>query len=82
MDLQVWSKAEEKRGVVLALRGDAVHRIEVSGNNARPEAARIVGALQQGKEPAAVGAKSVQTLSVASIGEARVSPDGEDLELR
>ena len=82
MDLQVWSKVEEKRGVILALRGDEVHRIEVSGNNARQDASRIIGALQQGQEPSAVGANSVDSLKLASIGQARVSPDQDDVEFR
>jgi hypothetical protein len=82
MDLQVWSKAEEKRAVILALRGDAVHRLEVTGGKARQELPRIIGALQQGQEPDAVGANSVQTLRAASIGQVRVSPDQEDVEFR
>jgi hypothetical protein len=82
MDLQVWSKAEEKRGVVLALRGDEIHRIEVTGNKARQEVPRIIGALQQGQEPANVGANSVQTLKLASIAQTRVSPDQDDVEFR
>jgi hypothetical protein len=82
MDLQVWSKAEEKRGVVLALRGDEVHRIEVTGNKARQEVPRIIGGLQQGQEPAILGANSVQTLKLASIGQTRVSPDQDEVEFR
>jgi hypothetical protein len=82
MDLQVWSKAEEKRGVVLALRGEELHRLEVTGNKARQEVPRIVGALQQGQEPANVGANSVQTIKLASIVETRLSPDQDDVDFR
>jgi hypothetical protein len=80
MDLQLWSKVEEKRGIVLALRGDEVHRLEISGNKARQDVPRIIEALQQGQEPGAVGANSVQSLKLASIGQARVSPDQDDVE--
>ena len=71
MDVQLWSKAEEKRAVILALRGDEIHCLEVTGNKARQEAARIMGALQQGQEPSALGANSSSALKVGSIGRRR-----------
>jgi hypothetical protein len=82
MDLQVWSKVGEKRGVVLALRGDEVHRIEVTGNKVSQEVPRIIEALQRGQEPARVGANSVQTIPLASIAQTRVSPGQDDVEFR
>ena len=82
MDLQIWSKVEDKRGIVLALRGDEVHRLEISGNKARQDVPRMMEALQQGLEPAVVGAHSVESLKLASIGQVQVSPDQDDVEFR
>jgi hypothetical protein len=82
MDLKLWSKVEEKRGIVLALRGDEVHRLEVTGSKARADVLRILDVLQQGQEPGGVGANSVQSLKLASIGEVRTSPDHDHVELR
>jgi hypothetical protein len=80
MDVQLWSKAEDKSATILALRGDEIHRLEVTGNKARQEAARIMGALQQGQEPATVGANSSSALKVGSIGRAQVCEDNTLVE--
>ena len=75
MDVQLWSKADEKRATILALRGDEIHCLEVTGNKARQEAARIMGALQEGREPSTVGANSGSSLKVGSIARAQVCED-------
>jgi hypothetical protein len=75
MDVQLWSKAEDKSATILALRGDELHCLEVTGNKARQEAARIMGALQQGQEPSTVGANSSSALKVGSIARAQVCED-------
>lgn len=80
--MQLWSKVEEKRGIVLALRGDEVYRLEVTGGKVRVDVPRILEVLQQGLEPGTVGANSVQSLRLASIGEVRTSPDHDSVELR
>lgn len=82
MDLQIWSKVEEKRGVILALRGDAVHRIGISGRKARREVPKMIEALEQGQEPASLGAGSVETLKVGSIGRAEVNPEKNHVKFR
>jgi hypothetical protein len=80
MDVQLWSKADEKRAVILALRGDEIHCLEVTGNKARKEAARILGALQEGQEPSNLGANSSSALKVGSIGRAQVCEDNTLVE--
>ncbi len=80
MDVQLWSKADEKRAVILALRGDEIHCLEVTGNKARKEAARILGALQEGQEPSTLGANSSSALKVGSIGRAQVCEDNTLVE--
>ncbi len=80
MDVQLWSKVDDKSAVILALRGDEIHCLEVTGNKARQEAARIMGALQQGQEPSAVGANSATSLKVASIARAQVCEDNTNVE--
>jgi hypothetical protein len=75
MDVQLWSKADEKRAVILALRDDEIHCLEVTGNKARQEAARILGALQQGQEPSTLSANSSSAIKVGSIGRAQVCED-------
>jgi hypothetical protein len=80
MDVQLWLKAEEKKSTILALRGDEIHCLEVTGNKARQEAGRIVGVLQQGQDPSAVGATSVSSLKLGSIAHVRVDPDDEVIE--
>ncbi len=81
MDLQLWTKAEDKKCTILALRGDEVHCLEVRGDKARQDAARIVEGLQQGQEPSALGATTVTTLKASSIAQARACPDNEIVEL-
>jgi hypothetical protein len=79
VDLEIWSKVEEKRGVILALRGDELHRIGMIGMSGKParEIPKMIEALKQGQEPSSLGARSVETLKIASIGRAEVSP-GQD----
>lgn len=80
MNLQLWSKVEEKSGTVLALRGDEIHRLEIRGNKARQDASRIIQALQDGQDPSAIGANAIRTLKLESIGTIRVSPGQDDVE--
>jgi hypothetical protein len=80
MDVQLWSKVEEKRATILALRDDEIHCIEVTGNKAGQEAARIAGALQEGQDPSAVGATSASSLKVGSIARAQVCEDNMFVE--
>lgn len=82
MRSQVWSRVEEKRGIVLALRGEDLHRLEVTGKTARRDVPRILEALEEGQEPATVGARSIESLTLSSIGQVRVSPDQDDVEFR
>ncbi len=80
MDLQLWTKAEQKKCTILALRGDEVHCLEVNGDKAHQDAARIVEGLQQGQEPAGLGATSVASMKAGSIAKARACPDNEIVE--
>jgi hypothetical protein len=80
MDVQLWSKADEKRAVILAMRDDEIHCLEVTGNKARQEATRILGALQQGQEPSTLGVSSSSALKVGSIGRAQVCEDNTLIE--
>lgn len=82
MGLQVWTGADAKRGVVLALREDEVFRLEVAGNRVRRDVVQIMEALQHGRAPDAVGAASVQVLRLAAIEQARVSSDQGRVEFR
>lgn len=81
MDLQLWTKAEQKKFTILALRGDEVHCLEIRGDNAHQDAARMVEALQQGQEPSGLGATTVSSIKVSSIAQARACPDNEIVEL-
>jgi hypothetical protein len=82
MELQVWSKVGEKQGVILVLGDNQIHRIGVSGSKAGSEVPRIIDALHQGREVSAVGAGSVETLQLASIGRAEVSAEGNHVKFR
>lgn len=82
MELQIWSKVGEKQGAILALLGDEVHRIGVSGAKARREIPRMIEALHQGQEPSSLGAGKVETMPLASIGAAEVDPDGNNIRFR
>lgn len=82
MDLQIWSKVGDKRGAILALRGEELHRIGVSGSKVtiRRNVSKLIEALQEGQEPSALKAKSVETLAVGSIGRAELSPDQSSIK--
>jgi hypothetical protein len=82
MDSRFWSRIEDKRGVVLALRRDELHRLEITGKEFRQDVPRIMEALDEGQEPGAVGAGALESLSLARIGQIRVSPDLDDVEFR
>lgn len=80
MSMQLWSRVEEKRGVILASQGEALHRLEINGSKARQDVLRILGVLEQGQSPEVVGANSIQTVGLAAIREVRVSPDHDEIE--
>lgn len=82
MDSRFWSMVEDKRGVVLALRGDELHRLEITGKEFRQDVPRIMEALDEGREPGAVGAGALASLKLATIGRIRVSSDLDDVEFR
>jgi hypothetical protein len=83
MDLQIWSKSEEKWAYVLLLRNEEVHRIKITGNmlTLKRNLNAALEALQQGKDPSELGAKSVETLKVGTISKAEVSPENNSLTL-
>lgn len=80
MDSRFWSMVEDKRGIVLALRGDELHRLEITGKDFRQDVPRIMEALDEGRQPAAVGARALESLKLATIGRIRVSPGLDDVE--
>jgi hypothetical protein len=83
METQIWVKSEEKWAYLLVLRGDEVSQLKVTGNmlTLKKNVAGVVEALEQGKAPAEVGAKSVETLDARKISKAEVSPGNMSLTL-
>ncbi|SIN78747.1 hypothetical protein SAMN05444166_0852 [Singulisphaera sp. GP187] len=83
MESQIWSKTQEKWAFILVLRGHEVHCLKVTGISLtiKRKVQGVLEALQQGKAPAEVGAKSVQTLDARTIGKAEVSPGNGSLTL-
>lgn len=83
MDAQIWTKSEEKWAYILMLRGPQVHRLKVTGNvlTLKRNLQNVLEALQQGQDPEAAGAKSVEALDARTIGKAEVSPDKDSLTL-
>lgn len=73
MDNQVWHKVEEKQGAVLVLTGDALHRIEFSGKNAKREATEAVTALLEGKDPASIVSSGSKVVPLSAIQRVEVS---------
>ncbi len=82
MELQVWSKLEDAGAVILALRGDAVHRIKIAGRKEARELPKMIEALREGVDPMDLGARSVDTLSLGSIEKVEVSPEQDHIKFR
>jgi hypothetical protein len=83
MESQIWVKSEEKWAYIFTLRGHEVHRLKVTGNmlTLKRKVQGVLEGLQQGQDPSAVGAKSVETLDARTIGKAEVSPGNGSLTL-
>lgn len=83
MESQIWLKSEDKRAHFLVLRGHEVHLLQVSGAlMLKGKVKKILEGLEQGANPAEVGAKSVKTLDARKIGRAEVSPGNNSLTLQ
>jgi hypothetical protein len=72
METRVWHKVGEKRGEVLVLTGDALHRIEVKGDKAKQEVPALAASLGGGQDPSGMGGAHVVPL--ASIRRVEVAP--------
>ncbi len=72
METRVWHKVGEKRGELLVLTGDALHRIEVKGDKAKQEVPALAASLGGGQPPSAVGGAKVVPL--AAIRRVEVAP--------
>lgn len=83
MEPQIWSKSEEKWAYIFMLRGHEVYRLKVTGISLtlKRKVQGVLEALQQGQEPSAAGAKSVETLDARTISKAEVSPGNSSLTL-
>jgi hypothetical protein len=83
MELQIWSKADEKFAYILTLRGHEIHQLKVTGNvlTLKRNLKAVLEALGQGRPPAEAGAKSLETLDARTIRKAEVSPDNGSLSL-
>ncbi len=80
MDNRVWHKVEDKQGAVLVLTGDALHRIEFSGKNAKREVTEVVTALLGGKDPASVVSSGSKTVPLSAIQRVEVSHDRDTVK--
>jgi hypothetical protein len=83
MEPQIWAKSEEKWAYFLVLRGAEISRVKVTGNmlTLKKKVQSTLEALQQGQDPAKVGASSVETLDVRTITKAEVAPGNAALTL-
>jgi hypothetical protein len=83
MEPQIWSNSGEKRAYFLVLRGQEVHSLKVTGSvlTLKRKAQSVLDGLQQGQDPANVGASSVETLDTRSISKAQVDPGNTSLTL-
>lgn len=81
MESQIWAKVEDKWAYILMLTDKDVYRMKVTGLLLSRKVKGILEALQQGQEPQDVGAKSVEQLSLQSIGKVEVNPDNSHLTL-
>ena len=83
MGSQIWMKSEEKWAYVLVLEGNEVHRLKVTGNmlTLKRKLQGVLEALQQGQEPAAAGAKTIETFDIRTLRKAQVSPGNGSLTL-
>jgi hypothetical protein len=83
MELQIWSKSEDKRAFILMLRGHEVFLLKVTGISLtlKRKAQGVLDALRQGKDPSDVGAKSVENFDARTISKAEVSPGNGSLTL-
>ncbi|QEH31885.1 hypothetical protein OJF2_03520 [Aquisphaera giovannonii] len=64
----------DKKTIVLALRGDMVHRLTVKAMMLKKKTNEVVEALQAGADLDSVGAKGVESLDARSIVKATVAP--------
>lgn len=83
MDSQIWLKSQDKWAYILVLRGHEVHRLKITGISLtlKRKVQGVLEALQQGKAPSEVGAKSVVVLDARTIRKAEVSPGNGSLTL-
>jgi hypothetical protein len=83
MEPRIWLRTEEKWAYILLLRDFEVFRLKVTGSmmTLKRNLKAVLDALEQGKEPTAAGAKSVETLDVRAIGKAEVAPGNNSLTL-
>jgi hypothetical protein len=81
MESQIWAKVEDKWAYIFMLTDQEVYRMKVTGLMLSRKVKGILEALQQGQEPQDVGAKSVEHLSLQSIGKVEVNPDNTHLTL-
>ena len=72
METRVWHKVGEKRGEVLVLTGDALHRIEVKGDKAKQEVPALAAAIGQGQDVA--GHPGARVVPLASVRRVEVAP--------
>jgi hypothetical protein len=72
METRVWHKVGEKRGQVLVLTGDALHRIEVKGDKVKHEVPALAASLGGGQPPSAIGGADVVPL--AAIRRVEIDP--------
>ncbi|HEY2158646.1 MAG TPA: hypothetical protein VGH33_23650, partial [Isosphaeraceae bacterium] len=72
METRVWHKVGEKRGQVLVLTGDALHRIEVKGDKVKHEVPALAASLGGGRDVS--GIDGAHVVALASIRRVEVAP--------
>jgi hypothetical protein len=84
MGPQIWVKSEEKWAYILMLRDHEVHCLKITGNvlTLKKNVQNALEALQQGRAPSEVGAKSLETLDTRKIAQASVDPGNASLTLK
>lgn len=74
LETRTWVCPGDKRTIILALRGESVHRLLVRAMMLRKKTNEVVEALEAGADPETLGAKQVETLDARSIVKAEVAP--------
>ncbi len=72
METRVWHTVGEKKGAILVMTGDALHRIEVKGDKVKQEVPALADALSKGQDPS--GIAGAQVVPLASLKRVEVAP--------